>query len=163
MKLIRKVSLAKWKQSLAIGPDHISADAVTACLRTSNNTLSVWKSDSDEEYPKALLALVASLTSIETIDVITLTAEELDSNNLILESSPGETIAEDYKGLHRDIVDLDHAALKVVAELVKQKVSDNQSTRLTKPILREMLKNAVKSGEVNPESLPDKVRVELLK
>lgn len=163
MELLRKVSLAKWKQSLEVGPDHISADAVTACLRTSNNTLSVWKTESGEEERKALLALAASLTSLETIDIVKLSAEELLDRGLVLEATPGDTVARDYIHLHRDIVNLDHGALKVIAELVKEKVRDGHFTRLRKQELRTMLQAALKSGEVKIDDFPEKIRVEVLK
>ncbi|WP_448145329.1 hypothetical protein [Pseudomonas silesiensis] len=163
MELIRKVSLAKWQSSLAVGPDYISADAVTGCLRTTGNTLSVWKTESEEEYAQSVLALLASLTSMDTIDIVCLGAEELKEKDLVLAETEGDTRAKGLENLHRDIINLDHGALKSVAEMVKSKVASNKSVRLRKQEIKAILKKAVADGVVDIDTLPDKIRAELLK
>lgn len=163
MELIRKVSLAKWKNSLAVGPDYISADAVTGCLRTTGNTLSVWKAETPEEYDQSVLALLASLTSMETIDIVRLEARELESNELELAETDGDTRAKGLEGLHRDIINLNHGSLKSVAEIVKAKVAENKSIRLRRQEIKEILNKAVAEGIVDIDTLPDKIRAELLK
>ncbi|MBM0283432.1 hypothetical protein [Pseudomonas chlororaphis] len=163
MELIRKISLAKWKNSLAVGPEYISADAVTGCLRTSENTLSVWKNESEVEYDQSVLALLASLTSMETIDIVRLGVEELEQKNLELAETEGDTRAKGLENLHRDIINLDHAALKSVAEIVKAKVAENKSIRFRKPDIKVILNKAVAEGVIDIDLLPDKVRAELLK
>lgn len=163
MELIRKVSLAKWKNSLAVGPDYISADAVTGCLRTTGNTLSVWKAETPEEYDQSVLALLASLTSMETIDIVRLEAKELESNELELAETDGDTRAKGLEGLHRDIINLNHGSLKSVAEIVKAKVAENKSIRLRRQEIKVILNKAVAEGIVDIDALPDKIRAELLK
>ena len=163
MELIRKVSLAKWKNSLAVGPDYISADAITGCLRTTGNTLSVWKAETPEEYDQSVLALLASLTSMETIDIVRLEAKELESNELELAETDGDTRAKGLEGLHRDIINLNHGSLKSVAEIVKAKVAEDKSIRLRRQDIKEILNKAVAEGVVDIDTLPDKIRAELLK
>lgn len=163
MELIRKVSLAKWKYSISVGPDYISADAVTACLRTTSNALSVWKTESEEEYAHSVLALLASLTTMDTIDIVRFDVSELNANNLMLAETAGDTHAKGLEGLHRDIINLDHSGLKSVAEIVKAKVANNESVRFRKPEIKQILKRAVDDGVVDIEALPDKIRAELLK
>ncbi len=163
MELIRKVSLAKWKNSLAVGPDYISADAVTGCLRTTGNTLSVWKAETEEEYDQSVLALLASLTSMETIDIVRLGIEELEQNDLELAETEGDTRAKGLGSLHRDIVNLNHGSLKSVAEIVKAKVAENKSIRLRRQDIKAILSKAVADNIVDIDTLPDKIREELLK
>lgn len=163
MELIRKVSLAKWQGSLAVGPDYISADAITGCLRTTGNTLSVWKNESEEEYAQSVLALLASLTSMDTIDIVRLGVDELLSRDLVLAETAGDTRAKGLESLHRDIINLDHGSLKIVAEMVKSKVAENKSIRLRKQEIKAILKQAVDEGIVDIDTLPDKIRAELIK
>lgn len=163
MDLIRKISLAKWKSSLIIGADYISADAITGCLRTSGNTLSVWKNESQEEYDQSILALLASLTSMETIDIVCVEAKELHQKNLELQETAGFTKAKGLEGLHRDIINLDHGSLKSVAEIIKDKVAGSKSIRFTKKDIKTILGKAVAEGKVDIVDLPEKIRDELSK
>ena len=47
--LARKISRAKWEAVEAFGPHAIGADAVTPCLRTTDNALSLWECDVDAD------------------------------------------------------------------------------------------------------------------
>jgi hypothetical protein len=128
VKLIRKVSLAKWKGCLESDADYISADAVTACLRTTGNSLSVWKADSEEEVKCALLALAASLQRLDAIEYVILEETDLKIGNLGIENTMVDIPVNTPKELHHDIVNLDHGALRVVANLIKKEVSENKES-----------------------------------
>lgn len=72
--LLRKISHSKWECNKGRAPDNISADAITGCTRTSNNTLSVWVSDSidfqDESVEKIIVALATTMSEPATIDLV---------------------------------------------------------------------------------------------
>lgn len=157
------MSVAKWKASLKAGPEYLSADAITGCLRTQGNTLSVWSSNDEDEIKKSLLALGASLTSIEKIDYVTLDARQLEDDALQLVNTDGRTAAFGSNFLHRDIVELDHAALAKVAEHVKRKVRDDEFSTLTKGELKSMLLDGLKTGALDETMLDKKLRQELEK
>ena len=44
--LARKIARAKWEPKPELGNDEIAADAVTADLKTTGNTLSFWRCES---------------------------------------------------------------------------------------------------------------------
>jgi hypothetical protein len=163
MQLLRKISVAKWKASLQVGPEFLSADAITGCLRTTGNTLSVWKFNTDEEAQKSLLALGSSLTRIETISYIILDVAELEKDALRLVDSEGQTAAVGSNQLHRDIVDLDHAGLEKVAIHVKRKVQLDDFKTLTKGDLKKMLIEGIKSGTLDAERLDKKLLQDIQK
>lgn len=159
MKLIRKVSLAKWKGCLTTDGDYISADAVTACLRTTGNSLSVWKADSENEMKCALLALVASLQRLDAIEYVILNEEDLAVGNLGVMKTEADNPAIPPKELHHDIVNLDHNALKTVAKLIKKEVSDNKFARLSRSAAKEILSEALRMNLI----VKDKLSEQLLK
>jgi len=66
--LARKISRAKWEPAPYTGPEGIRADAITgSCLRTSNDTLSLWQCSQDvEDVSEVVLALASSMEKIET-------------------------------------------------------------------------------------------------
>lgn len=161
MKLIRKISVAKWKECLKVSPDHLSADAITGCLRTQNNTLSLWCSDSDEDNKTSILALGSSLTQIATINFVYLDSDVLAGDSLEIIESIVPTAVTNGAILHRDIVNLDHAALERVALHVKEKVANDDFSTLTKNELREILIKGIKDGSVDESKLDKKLKSEL--
>ena len=60
--LARKISRAKWEASDDLGEGEIQADAVSADLRTTGNTLSFWRctSASETDLQRVILALTAA-------------------------------------------------------------------------------------------------------
>jgi len=163
MKLIRKISLAKWANSIDKNADGFSADAITGCLRTSENTLSVWRDGDDGSGDKSLLALLASQTRIDKLDLIRLNQSEVESRNLLLVATPGNTAAEKYSNNHLDISNLDLDSLRSVAELVKQEVLNERSERISKAKFIELLLKGIEDGDVNEKALSAEVIKELEK
>lgn len=157
MKLIRKVSLAKWKGCLENDADYISADAVTACLRTTGNSLSVWRADSEEEINCALLALAASLQRLDAIEYVILNEDDLKAGNLGIENTEVDIPVNTPKELHHDIINLDHSALRTVANLIKKEVSENKHARLSRSQAKNILIEAIKKDFIKKERLPAKL------
>jgi hypothetical protein len=100
--LVRKVNKAKW-----INADNVkeppSADAITGCLRTTNNTLSVWRINNETELEDAVLAIVSGQERLDTIDVIVLDDEHFIKCKISTEETEGRTPVEDLKSTHRDL------------------------------------------------------------
>ena len=71
MFLARKITRAKWV-SADLDSGEIPADAVTADLRTKNNTLSFWQcgDGTEEGLNEAVLALAAAGQRVENIDIV---------------------------------------------------------------------------------------------
>lgn len=126
---VRKISKAKWpseEEILAKEFDaeiipSVRADALTSCLKTSQNTLSVWavENSTDEEIEKAILALItnAKLERLNRIQVVYFSKEEVLSLGLPLEASDGDTVIESLSKLHNDLVDLNYEKLGKVSLL----------------------------------------------
>lgn len=163
MRLLRKVSVAKWKECIRRGADYITADAITGCLRTQGNTLSLWCSSTEDEMQHSILALSTSLNKIDTISYIELDSEALEGDDLKLVSTDGQSAAPAYNQLHRDLVDLDNLALSRVAAHVKAKIEADDFKTLTKADIRAILIRGLSRGEVEESLLDKKLREELEK
>jgi hypothetical protein len=161
MNLIRKISAAKWQDCLSISATHITADAVTACLRTQENTLSLWSFTNDDEHAKSLLALACSLTSLSTIDITYISPQELASQSLTIHPNTASTPATKSNSLHVDIVNLDYSLLEKVANIVKANVANGDFKRITKPEIRKILISAIEQGEINSSALPERLQRDL--
>ena len=67
--LVRKINRAKWLQTDIAHGDDISADAITNCMKTTSNRLSVWEVESEARIEEAALA-IASYNGIVNPNVI---------------------------------------------------------------------------------------------
>src|SRR5690242_12787302 len=136
--LARKISRSKWEIKLPEHPNEIRADAITACLRTTQDSLSFWQCKRDEQdIAEVVLALSAPMDKIETIDIVLLDKDTMVSNNLSLEATEGITPVADLRNRHIDLVNLDMIRLCHVGREIAAKVrQDFDCYRFTKAQVR---------------------------
>ena len=142
--LARKISRAKWEAVEAFAPDEIGADAVTSCLRTTGNALSLWECDADAddirswtpgagnpEVEAVVLALASSMDSLASIDILLLSREAIEATGLRLLATPehGLTPVEDLKPRHVDLTALDLVRLSMAATLIAGQVRGGGAVR----------------------------------
>jgi hypothetical protein len=163
--LARKISRSKWEVKSLNYPDEIRADAITACLRTTQDSLSFWQCQGDkEDVAEVALALSAPMQTIETIHIVLLDKNKLVSNNLCLEATEGITPVTDLRNRHMDLKSLDMVRLCHVGREIATKVrQDSDCYRFTKAEIRNFICSAVKNKRLNIQELNEKVKEEVLK
>lgn len=162
---VRKISKAKWpseEEILAKEFDaeiipSVRADALTSCLKTSQNTLSVWavENSTDEEIEKAILALITNtkLERLNRIQVVYFSKEEVLSLGLPLEASDGDTVIESLSKLHNDLVDLNYEKLGKVSQLIISSLRSESVKTYNEKKLKTMLLKAIQEGVVDQKLL----------
>jgi hypothetical protein len=165
--LARKISRAKWEPTPYTGPEGIRADAVTGpCLRTYNDTLSLWRcSQDDTDVAEIVLALASAMEKIETIHLILLHQNDLTANGFTLAVTPenANIPVADLRNRHVDLANLTATQILFLAQEIATKVRRNSGFYLfTKKAICEILCKAVRSGRINLSGLKDKVRDEVL-
>ena len=159
--LVRKINKAKWRQRDVLNDEEPSADAITNCLKTSQNSLSVWTIDDESHLSNAILALAAGFQRLDTFDVALINEDDLVGNGLTITETPGITPYSAMIGRHRDISDLDYGGLGKVASLIISCLKNETVKRYTKSTLIDLLRAAVLSGDVRLEDLQPSVQKEL--
>jgi hypothetical protein len=138
--LLRKISHSKWECNKGRTSDDISADAITGCTRTSNNTLSVWNSDStnfqDELVEKIVVALATTMSEPATIDLVWLDSQWFDERGIDIAHTAGNTLYKSVNNFHRDLSELNHRKLAEVGEHILEQLN---SKGLYKRILKSEL------------------------
>lgn len=134
-------------------PGNISADPITADLRTSSNNLSIWKiSDLNEEnLNHCILALATARQKIERMDIIAISETELEKNGFVVKHSPdhAKTAYKDFKENHYDIVELDYNKLGTFAQIIVGHVGDlTEDTEICKRIPLGDIKKILRDGYV---------------
>jgi hypothetical protein len=156
--LVRKINKAKWYQINIMESDDVSADAITNCLKTTKNTLSVWHIETEADLEKAVLAIVANQDHLDTIDVVILDEPSLNNYNLNIVASPGETPVLSLIEAHRDIAELSFTKLGQVKEHIVQRIRNQKLKRFTVSSLKKILTNAINEGILKKEDLNESIQ-----
>ncbi len=166
--LARKITRGKWARAAeGMQPDAIRADAITACLRTSNDTLSVWEcQDTLIDASQAILALAAAGNQVDKLDVVLLNKGELAAVGVATESTPenARTVVADLAQRHVDIVSVEMSRLSAISSLIASRVrSDAQCYQLTRKQVATLIYDAVASGRIDKNALDAKLVSEVEK
>jgi len=156
--LVRKINRAKWpKDDIEDNPE-VSADAITHCLRTISNTLSVWQINNEHDLEKAVLAIVTTLDHLETIDIVILEAKYLNDYNIGIVATPGETPIEDLAEIHRDLAELTYSKLGTLKNHIVERIRANFFKRYTRTKVKKFIQTAIEEGKLELKDLKESVR-----
>lgn len=161
--LVRKIEKRKWKPREQLKVADIPADAITGCLRTQTNTLSVWEISQNKEdkiINEGILALVTGPQQmhIESIDIVLLNPEELESKELEIVQKEGQTQVEDLAQAHRNISNLTYAKLGMIAEIILKNIHNNNVKRRTRLQITKIIIEALKHDRLKFNSLHENIR-----
>lgn len=164
MFLARMISRAKWERKEWMREGDISADAVTADLRTQNNNLSFWQcaEGTNQEIENVVLAIAAGRDQIDKVDIVLIDDKDLRNDGQTIMASDGRTPVESLVKLHVDVIQLNYCRLGKVARRVASAVAADQCCRVTKKRVETLLVTAVTRGEVlQIERLNKKLRLQV--
>lgn len=159
--IVRRINRPKWDES----DIDISADAITNCLRTTNNELSVWNIDSQAEIDKAVLALItgSKQTKLSTLHVVIIKKTDAISKKLVLIDSLGDTVVDSLKSIHSDITELKYVSLGIVKDLIIESLKKENYAMYTRAKLKVIMQKALNENLLSLEQLnPDLVKAEKL-
>lgn len=167
MFLVRKISRSKWPTGEQVSVEQFRADAITVDLRTHEDTLSLWKCESDgNQYVDEValaLAIAPERNDIGRVQVVLLIDSELLTDGLISVDTPGNTRIEQLKHLHTNLKPLTYWQLGQVAEKVDRAIRNGQFKQYSESRIKNLIQAAVDQGRIQIESLPDKIQTKLAK
>jgi Zn-dependent M16 (insulinase) family peptidase len=159
--LVRKVNRSKWPDEFDdIGVQDLPADVMSACLKTSKNTLSTWeiKSLNNEDLEEGILAIAASLPNIDSIDIVTIQKDLVVQSGFQLdENTPGNTAVLDLAETHIDIIELTYKTVGEFSKIVLDALKEEKVTRITRGKLKKILKKALDEGRIDINQLSQSV------
>jgi uncharacterized protein YhfF len=158
--LIRKISKAKWVHENydGITINDVQADAITSCLRTIGNTLSVWEINDMDRIQDVILALLLTGEHIATVDVVAFEKELLQKEGFTIDKTPGNCTVDEINKNHRNIIELNHKTLTRFAELILDKVSSNDIIRKAEGVQKDIVRNAIGEGRVKASDFSQSIR-----
>lgn len=156
--LIRKIQRSKWDQVDLSQTDDVSADAITLCLKTTSNSLSVWRIDNEDDLDQAVLAIVANQDHIDTIDVIWMDEHKLREIGIELLCSPGITPVPHLVDTHVDIAKLTYSKIGLLKDEVVQCINSARVKRYTVAAIKKILLDSIEKKLIAIEDLKESVR-----
>ena len=179
--LIRKISIGKWRDYCRESSDKrgflyrlfgiprysAPADAITNCLKTTNNQLSMWLLPDEEKLNDVLLALCTGTKSsgVSTIDYISIDTADLDAIGLsyLQSSDDADTAIPALKELHYDVSGFDYRTLGLFQDIIVQRVKQGQTIRKRDTQLKPIVKKAIEESRFDFALLSDEYKKYLKK
>lgn len=155
--LVRKIEYSKWTQNDILKGEQPSADAITNCMRTFNNTLSVWAIANTGELEDAVLAIASQFDHVETADFLILETSMIENKAIEIKYTPGKTPYSSFVSNHRDIVNLNYERLGFVAGAIVESIKLQYNKRFTRSKIKGILQQGIKSGKIQPDTLKESV------
>ena len=163
--LVRMISFSKWRQCTEnpnFKAEDLCADTVTSDLRTRNNTLSNWIITNINNMDDAVLVLASERQRLEKLDLLWYEYEE-NKLKFVTRSTPSQTIIEDMRDKHVDIVNLNYGKLRNVIICFIEAITENHYKTFSKKEVKNILLNAIKDNRLDINKLYPKVKEELQK
>jgi hypothetical protein len=155
---VRKIEYGKWVQRRILEGEPPSADAITNCMKTKWNTLSLWSINDETELEEAVLAIAAQLDHLDTIDVLVIDPFLIKNRELSLKGTPGLTPYIGFADKHLDVFNLDYASLGLMAEVIVESIRQDRRERFTKSRLKKILVSGIDAGKVQWADLKPNVQ-----
>lgn len=171
--LARKINRTKWHSVSYNGSTDIQADAITSCLRTQSNELSVWQCDTarpDVGEVVLALALESAKDRIDKMHIVLLHKDHVENDGISQRPTLGNTLVADLRARHRDLINLTMTKLCMLARRIStevEKYADQEradiscSHSFTRKDVTDIIRNAVKAGRVKKEELPEKIKIDI--
>ncbi len=156
--VVRKIDYGKWIQRRILEGERPSADAITNCMKTSSNTLSLWAINGISEIDEAVLAISSQFNSLDTIDILTIELSLIKSRGLSVKECAGLTPYERFVERHLDVVDLDYTSLGLMSEVIIESIRQGRCRRVTRGELKNIISKGVEEGKVRWSDLKEKVQ-----
>lgn len=159
--LIRRINRAKWEQIINEEDDDVdvSADAITNCLKTSNNDLSVWKIANITELDNAILALITGSmqTKLSTLHYVMIDEELLLKSGLTINNTDGDTAVIELKKTHNDISNLTYKKLGIVKNHILESIKNEKSSFFTRSQLKNLINIAISERRLYKSNLNEEL------
>ena len=160
MRFLRVITQPKlWRRDYCKELSEVSSDIVTSCLRTKNETLSIWQVESDHDIENAIAAFVSVRDQVNYVEYIVIPPGKLQEHGLSVTGSDGKTPFKKQNNKHYDITGLNYSLLgnvtSTICELLQGEVAIQ---RKSKQDVKVLLSETVKNGDIRLIDLKPEVQ-----
>ncbi|MEZ3460830.1 MAG: hypothetical protein K1W23_01430 [Lachnospiraceae bacterium] len=162
---VRKISRSKWQEDPLSADEEkallevkkVAADAVTNCIKTTGNKLSLWRVEEKRDSIDDIIPLIVGFERPDTCDIIYISDEVFLQEGIVIEQSSEDanTPIEELKQYHYNAIVEDFEGLGKFARIVLRSLDNHKrfKGKEVKTKLREMLDRQ----EIDREMISDKL------
>ena len=166
---VRKIARSKWQETHLSSNEaqareevkRVKADAITNCIKTSDNKLSLWRVDDKKDSIDDIVPLIIGFERPDTCDVVYISEEVFSEEQITLEQSSDDanTPIEELKQYHYNAIVKDYEGLWKFAKVVLKSLDNHKrfKGREVKTKLKDMLNNHEIEREMISEKLYEKL------
>ena len=166
---VRKIARSKWQETHLSSNEaqareevkRVKADAITNCIKTSDNKLSLWRVDDKKDSIDDIVPLIIGFERPDTCDVVYISEEVFSEEQITLEQSSDDanTPIEELKQYHYNAIVKDYEGLGKFAKVVLKSLDNHKRLkgREVKTKLKDMLNNHEIEREMISEKLYEKL------
>lgn len=145
---------AKWEQDKDREIKDTSADIITNCLKTSDETLSLWRIDDEADIDKAIIALSSNREKVSRLDYIIIKDEYIEKYKLELSKSNGKSPYTEFNDNHFDIINVKYGVLGTVSEMIFEIINEDSGiVRIPEREIKRKLNEAKELNILNLNSM----------
>lgn len=162
---IRKIARSKWQEKQLSQDEeeaineikNVKADAITNCIKTTGNKLSLWKVEEKRDLIEDIVPLIVGFERPDTCDVIYISDEIFKEEGIALEQSPQDanTPIEELKKNHYNAVVGNYEGLGKFAKVVLRSLDNHK--RFSRGEVKAKLKDMLNNHEIEKEMLSEKL------
>ena len=150
---VRKIARSKWQETHLSSNEaqareevkRVKADAITNCIKTSDNKLSLWRVDDKKDSIDDIVPLIIGFERPDTCDVVYISEEVFSEEQITLEQSSDDanTPIEELKQYHYNAIVKDYEGLGKFAKVVLKSLDNHKrfKGREVKTKLKDMRNN----------------------
>ena len=162
---VRKISRSKWQEDPLSADEEkallevkkVAADAVTNCIKTTGNKLSLWRVEEKWDSIDDIIPLIVGFERPDTCDIIYISDEVFLQEGIVIEQSSEDanTPIEELKQYHYNAIVEDYEGVGKFARIVLRSLDNHKrfKGKEVKTKLREMLDRQ----EIDREMISDKL------
>ena len=167
---VRKISRSKWQEDPLSADEEkallevkkVAADAVTNCIKTTGNKLSLWRVEEKRDSIDDIIPLIVGFERPDTCDIIYISDEVFLQEGIVIEQSSEDanTPIEELKQYHYNAIVEDYEGLGKFARIVLRSLDNHKrfKGKEVKTQLREMLDRQEIDREMISDNLYEKIR-----
>ena len=133
---VRKIARSKWQETHLSSNEaqareevkRVKADAITNCIKTSDNKLSLWRVDDKKDSIDDIVPLIIGFERPDTCDVVYISEEVFSEEQITLEQSSDDanTPIEELKQYHYNAIVKDYEGLGKFAKVVLKSLDNHK-------------------------------------
>lgn len=154
---IRKISRAKWPEDVSeVEVKDVRADAITGCLRTASDELSLWKVDKIGNPEEDVLPIITGFEKPNRCEIVYIDEQLFREQGIEVIQEKGNTPLEELADTHYEALVKNYDGLGRFARVILTSLKNDENfVKLSDRKVKSIIKELVESGRLSAEQLND--------